>query len=193
MEDQADPPPPDPDVARMLSALREGDHTQQERLLNVVSGELRRMARSQMAGQRASHTLQTTALVHEAWLKLMGNGRAAWEDRRHFLRTAARAMRSVLVDHARARATKKRGSGEVRVQYEDERHGTDDAGLEVLAVHDALRELERLDPEAMRVVELRYFGGLTLEEAGRVLGISSRTVSSTWQRARGWLRARLAP
>lgn len=193
VEDEGVAARPQPDGARVLAALREGDLTQQESLLGALSAELRRIARTLMLGQPSSHTLQTTALVNEAWLKLMGNAEASFDDRRHFLRAAARAMRSVLVDHARARAAQKRGGGELRVAFDDACHGAQDPGLEVLVVHDALRVLERLDPDAMRVVELRYFGGLTLEEAARVLGVTDRTVSNTWRRARGWLRQRLAP
>ncbi len=146
-----------------------------------------------MAGQRPSHTLQTTALVNEAWLRLMGGREQPYESRRQFLGTAARAMRSVLVDHARARATQKRGGEQVRVQFADAEHGATDAEVEVVAVHEALEDLERLDPQGARVVELRYFGGLTLDEAASVLGVTDRTVSNVWKRARGWLHKRLAP
>lgn len=181
------------DVTLLLAQLQRGDHDAHERLFALVYGELRRLASAHMSGERRGHTLQTTALVNEAYLKLLGSAAPSWEDRGHFFRTASRAMRRILVDHARARATRKRGGGKAaRVTFQETTHGTIEPGEEVLAVHDALERLEEMDPDAVRVVELRYFTGLTLDETAKVLGVTDRTVSNAWVRARTWLYKQLA-
>lgn len=180
------------EVTRALEALRAGRVDAREDLLRLIYEELRRLAAVQMAGQPADHTLQPTALVHEAYLKLLG-GEAAFVDRAHFLNAAARAMRSILVDHARTRGRQKRGGGGRNVAFHEAIHGSLDPHDEVLAVHDAMTELEEIDPRRARVVELRYFGGLTFEETARLMEIPERTVYRLWDLARAWLYREIGP
>ncbi len=175
------------EVTEILAELQHGREGAADDLFRAVYGELRRLAGGYMAGQRASHTLQPTALVNEACLKLLGGAGSRWEDRSHFLHAAARAMRQILVDHARTRGARKRGGDAVRVTLHETTHGTRDPGVEVLAVHEAMRTLESVDPRKATVVELRYFAGLDIEETARVMGVNERTVRRLWDRARAWL------
>ncbi len=175
------------DVTEILAEVQRGREGAVDDLFRAVYGELRRLAGGYMAGQRADHTLQPTALVNEAYLKLLGGAGGSWEGRSHFLHTAARAMRQILVDHARTRGARKRGGDAVRVTLRETTHGALDPGVEVLAVHEAMRTLESVDPRKATVVELRYFAGLDLEETAQVMGVNERTVRRLWDRARAWL------
>jgi RNA polymerase sigma factor (TIGR02999 family) len=175
------------EVARLLADLRRDGPGAEDRLFRVVHGELRRIAGSMMREQRRDHTLQPTALVHEAYLKLMGGGTPDFADRTHFLRAAARAMRTVLVDMARARGAEKRGGGRLRVTLRDTVAGAPGAAEDVVAVHDALERLESLEPAWARVVELRFFAGLGPDETARVMDVSAATVHRLWTSARAWL------
>ena len=155
-------------------------------------GELRRLAQTYLARERLGHTLQATALVHEAWLRMGQDEAARSASREQFLALASRAMRRVLVDHARAKGTAKRTAGGQRVELNETVAGYEERGLDLLVVDDALERLGRLDARLVQVVELLYFGGLTAAEAARVLGCTSRTVERDWQFAKAWLNGRLA-
>jgi len=174
-------------VTQVLEEVREGKAGAREELLQLIYDELHRMADRSMRDQPAGHTLQPTALVNEAYLRLMGGEEIAWESRAHFLGTAARAMRSILVDMARARAARKRGGGDVRITFKADLHGRSDAAESVLAVHEALAKLEEVDPRKAEVVQLRFFAGLDVDETARVLDTSKRTVERLWTLARAWL------
>jgi len=180
------------DVTRAIEELNAGRVEAREDLFRLVYGELRRLAGAQMAGQPKDHTLQPTALVHEVYLKLLG-GEAGFADRAHFLNAAARAMRSILVDHARTRGRQKRGGGAEKVAFHESIHGSLAPHDEVLAVHEAMAKLEAIDPRRARVVDLRYFGGLTFEETARLLEIPERTVYRLWDLARAWLYREIGP
>lgn len=190
-----------PNVTALLQAWGAGDRVALEALVPAVYAELQRQARRALRRETAGHTLSTTALVHEAYLRLVAPGGGApggaWQDRAQFFGIAAHLMRQVLVDHARTRNAAKRGGGAVAVTLGHARDvaapdaGTDHAA-DVVAVHEALERLAALDPEQARLVELRYFGGLTLEETGAVLGVSAATVKREWAVARAWLRRELA-
>jgi RNA polymerase sigma factor (TIGR02999 family) len=171
---------------RILADLRRGDPGAEEALLVLVQDELRRVARLLMRRQPKGHTLQPTALVNEAYLRLLGGAPGDFADRDHFLRTAARAMRSILVDHSRKSLSRKRGGDRVHVPLpEDVAAQAPDE--EVVAVHEALARLEAAEPRAARVVELRFFAGFGEEDVARLLGVGLRTVRRDWQLARAWL------
>jgi RNA polymerase sigma factor (TIGR02999 family) len=187
-----DEPPARGRVTEVLQSLREGAEGAGEELIRLLYGELHRLADAQMRGQPRGHTLQPTALVHEAFLRLLGGQRADWNDRAHFLAAAARAMRSVLVDFARSRKAEKRGGGRSRITLGDAVARWEDPAEEVLAVHDALARLEAVDPRQSRLVELRFFAGLEFEEAASVLGVSRATVFRLWDAARAWLYREIA-
>lgn len=178
-------------VTGLLRAWRQGDEAALDRLVPLVHQELRRIARRCMAGERAGHSLQATALVNEAYLRLVEVDRVDWQDRAHFLATAARLMRRILVDHARAKGYQKRGGGAVRVSLEGVDLPAPEAGDEVLALHEALRLLQVVDARKSQVVELRCFGGLSVEETATVIGVSVETVMRDWKAARAWLRREL--
>lgn len=152
--------------------------------------ELRRLAAGCLRKERPNHTLQPTALVNEAYLRLAGQAQPEWKDRARFLGAAARVMREVLIDYARTRNRAKRGSGHPVVRLEDAGEPAG-GGVDLLALDDALRGLERVDPQQHRIVELRYFGGLSIEETAEVLGISPATVKRDWRIARAWLHREL--
>jgi len=153
----------------------------------MVEGELRRIARRCMAGEKAGHSLQATALVNEAYLRLVDAQRVRWQDRSHFLAMSARLMRRVLVDHARGRLYQKRGGGAQRVTLVDGLAGTDERPHDLVALDDALEALARSNERKAQVVELRFFGGLTLEETAHVMGVSADTVDRDWKLAKAWL------
>jgi RNA polymerase sigma-70 factor (ECF subfamily) len=144
-----------------------------------------------MSGERTGHSLQATALVNEAYVRLVGVQRLRWQDRAHFLAVAARVMRRVLVDHARAKRYQKRGGGGVRVVFDEDLPVTRAPTLDLVALNDALDELAKLDPRKSQVTELRFFGGLSVKETSAVLGISSDTVTRDWKMAKAWLRRAL--
>lgn len=179
------------EVTALLTRLSSGDKGAIERLMPLVYRELHRRANQYMRQERADHTLQPTALVHEVYLKLVQQREATFKNRAHFYAIAAQLMRRILTDHARARLSAKRGGGyEEGLVTEPLQLRTDHpAGL--LAVNDALRELSVLDSRQEKVVEMRFFGGLTAEETAEVLGVSTRTVEREWSMARAWLYTRL--
>jgi RNA polymerase sigma factor (TIGR02999 family) len=183
--------PPD-EVTQLLRAWGRGDRAALDRLVPIVYRELRRLARHYMRGERGGHTLQTTALVNEAYLRLIDHTNIDWQNRAHFFGVAAQAMRRVLVDHARRRGYAKRGGGAVQVPLEEGALVAEERAEEVLAVNEALDRLEALDARKARVVELRFFGGLNNDEAAEVLGISEITVRREWQIAKAWLLRELA-
>ena len=176
------------DVTVLLESIRGGDEHAADRLLPMVYEELRRLAAVQMSQQRKDHTLQATALVHEAYLRLVGAKEATWQDRAHFFRTAAEAMRQILIEHARKRSSQKRGGGGLqRVELEDLNLATEASDDTLLMVHDALDRFSVQDPVKGELVKLRFFIGLSIEECAQVLEISEATVKRYWEFARAWL------
>lgn len=180
------------DVTQLLLAWRAGDKEAFDRLLPLVYTELRRLAHHYMADERENHLLQTTALVHEAYVRMVGLERD-WEGRRHFFGVAAQVMRHVLVDLARRREAEKRGGGALFVTLEEGIHpAAQERTADLIRLDDALAALEKIDPRKARVVELRFFGGLTIEETVEVLGLSHATVERDLKLARAWLRKEMA-
>lgn len=178
-------------VSQLLQRWSDGDKAALDQLMPLVYVELRRMARRYMWQQPSDHTLQTTALIHEAYLRLVGQEGKRWEGRAHFFGVAARAMRHILVDYARARHTGKRG-GEARVvSMEEAAIVSMERAEELVSLDDALKELARLSPRQSQVIELRYFGGLSVTETADVLKISSDTVTRDWNHAKAWLHREL--
>ena len=175
------------DITQLLRQWREGDGSARDRLVAVLYPELRALADRQLRGERSNHTLQPTALVNEAYLRLSGLERLEWQDRGHFVHMAARVMREVLVDHARRRQAAKRDGGQQVTLTSLELAAPEARGLDALALDAALARLEQLDPDKARVVELRYFGGLSIEETAEATGSSPATVKRHWQAARAWL------
>jgi RNA polymerase sigma factor (TIGR02999 family) len=176
-----------PEVTQLLADWGRGDASALEKLLPLVHAELRRIARRQMSQERPGHTLQATALVNEAYLKLAGREGFEWQNRAHFFAVAAQVMRHILIDHARAHARDKRGGGAIQVSLNDAAVLVEDQAEHFVALDEALQTLEQIDPQKGRIVELRYFGGLSIEETADILNISPRTVRREWQRARAWL------
>jgi RNA polymerase sigma factor (TIGR02999 family) len=174
-------------VTELLLAWRDGDQSALERLMPAVHEELRRLARRQMRGERPGHTLQTTALVNEAYLRLIDLNRVRWQDRAHFFAISARLMRRILVDHARSRRYQKRGGGVANVTLDEALIGSPERGADLVALDDALQALAAVDPRKSQVVEMRYFGGLTVEEAAEALHVSGETVMRDWRLAKVWL------
>ncbi len=174
-------------VTELLLAWNGGDDSALAALLPLIEAELRGLARAYMARERRDHTLQTTALINEAYLRLIDAQRVAWKDRAHFLGIAARLMRRVLIDHARARAVQKRGGSRVRVPF-DEQVGVSLApDFNLLELDRALEALAAIDPRKSRVVEMRFFGGMTVEETSEALHVSADTVKRDWRLAKLWL------
>jgi RNA polymerase sigma factor (TIGR02999 family) len=182
--------PPDR-VTAILAALDAGDETAAERLLPLVYDELRALARHRMAMEPDGHTLQPTALVHEAYLRLFQSEGLAWESRGHFFGIAARAMRQILIERARAKAAAKRGGGRVQVTLHSGIAGSASRSFELEDLDRALTRLARIDPELERLVDLRFFGGLSIDEAARALDVSPATVKRRWALARAWLAREL--
>lgn len=175
------------EVTQLLADWGRGDKSAFDKLFPLVHEELRRIAQRQMNHERPGHTLQATALVNEAYLKLAGNEGFEWRDRAHFYAVCAQVMRHVLIDHARAHARDKRGGGAVQVSLNDAIALSEQRAEELVALDEALRSLEHLDPQKGRIVEMRYFGGLSIEETAEVLDISPRTVRREWRRSKAWL------
>ncbi|MBX7219384.1 MAG: sigma-70 family RNA polymerase sigma factor [Blastocatellia bacterium] len=185
--------PADPlNVTALLMAWSAGDRSALDRLLPLIYGELHSMAKRYMDRQGQGNTLQTTALIHEAYLKLLGNPDKQWANRSHFFAVAAQAMRHVLVDYARSRNVEKRGGGAHLVALEDAAIVSCERAEEIVALDDALQALAEFDPRKAQVVELRYFGGLSLEEAAEVLGVSAETVKRDFRLAKAWLHKELS-
>lgn len=180
------------EVTTLMTDARRGNGAATDRLFAVVYDELREMARHRLRGERQGHTLNPTALVHEAYIKLIGGASAGIEDRAHFLAVAARAMRQILIDHARARHARKRSGGLIRVELDEEQVPAAAGEAQLIALDDSLTELAVLSPRLAHVVELRYFAGLTETEIAAALDISIRTVQRDWRKARAWLSRELA-
>jgi len=179
---------PTGEVTLLLARVKGGDQSAMGRLIPLVYKELRRLAGHYLKDERIGHTLQPTALVHEAYLRLAGQDRADWQNRAQFMGVAAQLMRRILVDYARQRAAAKRAPGAVDFEL----GATSDNTEEVLVVDEALGRLAALDPQQGRVVEMRYFGGLSVEETAEALGVSPRTVKRDWAMAKAWLRSELS-
>ena len=179
--------PPLDDLTRLLVAWSHGEPGALDRLVPLVYGQLRRQARLQLRHERAGHTLQPTALVHEAFLRLVGQSRAQWQNREQFFAVAARAMRRVLVDHARARAAAKRGDGRTLIALDEAPDPAAPPAVDVLALDQALDRLAAIDLRQARAVELRYFAGLSAPETAAALEVSLATVNRDWAMARAWL------
>lgn len=185
-----DPDPPRPDLAALLAQWRAGDRDALEQLVPMVYDELRDLADSFLRRERDSHTLQPTALAHEAFLRLLGQ-HATWQSRAHLFGVAAELMRRILVDHARRKRAAKRGGPAGVLQLDDTIDFGETRGVDVIALDDALQALERLDPQQSRIIELRFFTGLSLEETAEALGVSASTVKREWRSARAWLSREL--
>jgi RNA polymerase sigma factor (TIGR02999 family) len=181
----------DADITGMLAAASAGDAAAAERLADLVYDDLRRRAESMMKREAPGHTVQATMLVHDAYLKLIHQDRASWTDRNHFFAVAAQTMRRLLVDHARGRQRDKRGGGQVKVSLDEGLDVTAHADADVLAVDAALTRLEELDAQQAKIVELRFFGGLTVEQVAQQLGMSKRAVEAEWTMIAAWLRREL--
>ncbi|MEM7352904.1 MAG: sigma-70 family RNA polymerase sigma factor [Acidobacteriota bacterium] len=179
------------EVTDLLLAWRGGDGEALPNLLPLVYRQLKRIAARFLRGKHGDQTLRTTALVHEAYLRLVDLDRVQWADRTHFYAVTARLMRRILVDQARYRHRQKRGNGAVLLPLDEARDVAEGRALDLLAVDDALKDLSKVDAEMARIVELRYFGGLNREEIAEVLGTSSATVTRRWRSARAWLSRHL--
>jgi len=179
------------DVTRILDAVLQGDPKAADELLPLVYSELRKLAAHKMAQQPPGQTLQATALVHEAWLKLVGSGKAHWESRRHFFSAAAEAMRHILIDRARKRLSVKHGGGQQRVDIDAVQVAAPVDQETVLAVNEALGDFEKLDPAKAELVKLKFFVGLTDREAAEILGLSERTIERHCAYAQAWLFDRI--
>jgi RNA polymerase sigma factor (TIGR02999 family) len=178
-------------IVRLLQAWRAGDENAYARLVPLVYGELRRLARGQLRREQAAHSLQPTALVHEAYLRLV-KADVDWRDRTHFLSVASRVMRRILVEHARARQTDKRGGKVLHVTLTEPIPAADAKPVDILALDEALERLRAFDSRQAQVVELSYFGGLTYPEIGELVGISEASVDRDLRHARAWLRRELS-
>jgi RNA polymerase sigma-70 factor (ECF subfamily) len=175
------------DVTQLLQAWSQGQDAALEELLPLVHQELRRLARRHMFGERPGHTLQATALVNEAYLRLVNSRQVNWQNRAHFFAISAQLMRRILVDAARARGYRKRGGGVAKVTLDERLMGRQEKGKDIVALDDALKTLAGVDPRMSQVVELRFFGGLSVEETAEVLKVSPVTVLRDWKVAKTWL------
>jgi RNA polymerase sigma factor (TIGR02999 family) len=180
------------EVTALLRAWRDGDDTALDALMPLVHDELRRIARRCLYGERANHSVQATELVNEAFMRLVDVQHVDWQNRAHFLAMSARLMRRVLVEIARSRGADKRGGGALRVAFDDAAIGAVAVEPDVIRLDDALRALAALDERKSRVVELRFFGGLTVDETALALQVSSKTVLRDWEFARAWLERELS-
>ncbi|HVF41681.1 MAG TPA: sigma-70 family RNA polymerase sigma factor [Pyrinomonadaceae bacterium] len=179
--------PSQQDVTRLLVRLTEGDRGVLDELLPVVYGELRKLASSYLRRERVGHTLQPTALVHEAYMRLVDQTQVQWQNRAHFFGVAAQMMRRILVDHARAHEAEKRGGEFQKLSLDENIDVSGERDVNLVALDDALNLLAEIDPQKMKIVELRFFGGLSVEETAEVLGVSAPTVKRQWRMAKAWL------
>ena len=175
------------DVTGLLVNWSNGDQQALEELMPLVYGELRRLAKAYLRRERSDHTLQSTALVNEAFLRLVNQRNVQWKNRAHFFGIAAQLIRRILVDHARAHQADKRGAGAFKLSLDEAIGVAEKQDLDLVALDDALKRLTELDPQQGRIVELRFFAGLSIEETGEVLGVSPATVKREWSTARAWL------
>lgn len=179
-------------ITQLLVRWGSGDQTALDKLMPLVHSELRRLAGNYLRRERQEHTLQPTALVNEAYLRLVDQRSAKWQNRAHFYGIAAQLMRRILVDHARAKHAEKRGgSDQQRLSITSAKGLSTKPDMDVLALHEALEELATIDPQQERIVELKFFGGLSIEETAEVMGVGHATVERDWKMARAWLRRRL--
>lgn len=178
---------PQGQVTSLLAAWGKGDQNALNELMPLVYNELHRMARRAWSSQDQANTLQPTALIHEAYLRLAGADTASYQNRSHFFAVACTAMRQILVNHAKSRLAGKRGSGQIKVSLDDAEPAVHQEAAEVVALHEALERLQAFDERKSRVVEMRYFGGLSIEETAEALGVSIITVNRDWRLARTWL------
>ena len=178
-------------ITQLLIKWRNGDQAALDELVPQIYDELRRLAKHYLRRERLGHTLETNALVHEAYLRLAGEKDVDWQNRAHFFGIAAVRMRHILVEYARSRQAAKRGGGEYRLSLSEADRPAEERDVSLLALDEALERLEALDPQKSRIVELRYFGGLTIEETAEVLEISPATVKRDWSMARAWLRSEI--
>jgi RNA polymerase sigma factor (TIGR02999 family) len=183
---------PQHDVTQILHDWSGGDRKAPERLMPFVYDELRRLARTFLSRERGPHTLQPTALVHEAYLRLVDQTRVNWQNRAHFYGIAASMMRRVLIDHARAHATEKRGGGSVRLSVDDVQLPLEQRADSLVALDEALERLSQIDERKSKVVEMRFFAGMSDEEMAEVLGVTTRTVLRDWKKAKLWLYRELS-
>lgn len=183
------------EVTALLGAIADGDTAAGQRLFSVLYGELHRIASMHMSKERSEHTLQPTALVHEAYLRLVGGGLEGchYNDRHHFVAAASIAMRRILVNHAKANSTEKRGGGRPLVDLDHATASFNDRSIDLLALDEALEQLAERDATQARLVELRFFGGMSVEECAEHLKVSERTVHYEWAHAKAWLRGQLEP
>jgi len=179
------------DITQLLNQWGNGDQAALDRLMPLVYAELRRMARRHMNQQRPGHTLQTTALIHEAYMRVAGDSGKQWENRTHFFGVAAKAMRCVLVDHARSRRSAKRGGAVRPVTLDEGIHTSGERMAGLIALDDALTDLAKLHPRQSQVIELRFFAGLSVEETAAILKVSPDTVMRDWRAAKAWLEREL--
>ena len=187
---KADEPDPS-NVTALLNRMRSGDREAGDEVAGLVYGELHRIAAREMRHERKGHTLQTTALVHEAYMRLAGSESLEIQNRGHFFAVASQQMRRILVDHARSSGAQRRGGAAVKVDLDQLQIAAAERSIDVILLDESLRELERLDPRAAKVVELRYFGGYTDREVVEALGVSLATVRREWEFARSWLFDRM--
>jgi RNA polymerase sigma-70 factor, ECF subfamily len=178
-------------VTVLLGQLAKGNEGAASKLIPLVYGELRRLARGYMRGERSDHTLQATALVHEAYIKLVEQHSVEWQGRAHFFGIAAQMMRRILIDHARAHLRDKRGSGEKPIPLDEALVFAPEQSMQIVRLDESLERLAKIDPRQSRIVELRFFGGLTVEQTAEVLGISTKTVKRDWSVAKAWLHGDL--
>lgn len=183
---------PQPDVTRLLVEWKDGNAGAFDEMAPLVYDELRRLARSYLRRERPGHTLQSTAIVHEAYLRLVDQQSVSWQNRSHFYGVAAQMIRRILVDHARARRTQKRGEGGPKISLDEAIGAQQSRDLDLVALDDALEALGSIDPRQSRLVELRFFAGLSVEETAEVLGVSTATVKRDWTSARAWLKRELS-
>jgi RNA polymerase sigma factor (TIGR02999 family) len=179
------------DVTQLLVAWSNGDQAARDQLMSVVYDELHRLARRYMRRESPGHTLQTSALVNEAFLRLVDQHNVHWQNRAHFFGIAAQMMRRILVDYARGRSSTKRGAGVPTFTLDEGLIVSDERSAEVVAVHEALEQLSQFDPRKGQIVELRFFGGLSIEETADILGVSTGTVMRDWTLAKAWLRRQM--
>jgi len=179
------------DVTAKLSELSAGRREAWDELMPIVYGELKRMAHRHLRGERPGHTLNTTAIVHEAYLKLVNIDQLQWRDRAHFFAMASRAMRRILIDHARTRSREKRGGGWTKVTLDDAFKVAEERAEDLIALDDALTRLEQVNERQCRVVEYRFFGGMSIQETAEALGISAASVKRDWMVTRTWLNQEL--
>ena len=184
--------PQPPELTQLLIEWSNGDKAALDKLMPLVHAELRRLAHRYMSRERPGHTLQTTALVNEAYVRLVNRKDVHWQNRAHFFAIAAELMRSILVDHARSHAYAKRGGGAQKIELDEAMIVSQERAAEVVALDDVLKELAKIDPQQSRIVELRFFGGLTIEETAEVLGLSPATIKREWSTAKAWLYHELA-